>query len=90
MFSHDQRKTAIQRLIQNGFNYTKTILELGYPKSTMALRNWYKEFRSTGELHQKNDTERKYSKEERDAAVSYDLENGHISTYPIQSSIRST
>ena len=84
MFSHDQRKTAIQRLIQNGFNYTKTILELGYPKSTMALRNWYKEFRSTGELHQKNDTERKYSKEERQAAVSYYLENGRSITQTVK------
>ena len=90
MFSYDQRMAAIQHLIQNGFNYTRTILELGYPKSTVALRNWYNEYRSTGELHQKNDTERKYSKEERDAAVSYYLENGHISTYPIQSSKRST
>ena len=77
MFSYDQRMAAIQRLIQNGFNYTRTILELGYPKSTVALRNWYNEYRSTGELHQKNDTERKYSKEDRDAAIRYYLENGH-------------
>jgi transposase-like protein len=77
---------AIQRLIQNGYNYTKTILELGYPKSTVALRNWYNEYRSTGELHQKNDTERKYSKEDRDAAVKHYLENGHSITQTVRES----
>ena len=84
MFTHEQRMAAIKRLIQNRFNYARTILELGYPKSTMALRNWYNEYRSTGEIHQKDDTERKYSKEQRQAAVRYYLENGHSITRTIK------
>ena len=52
----DRDLLSLEKAITDcGFNYTRTILELGYPKSTMALRNWYNEYRSTGELHQKND-----------------------------------
>ena len=76
MFSYDERMVAIQHLIQNQFNYTMTIMELGYPTSTAALRLWYKEYQATGNLHHKDDTERKYSKEERVAAVRYYIENG--------------
>ena len=65
MYSYKERMYAVQCLIQNRFNYTKTIMELGYPTSTQALRNWYNEYKVNGELHHKDDTQRKYSKEER-------------------------
>lgn len=76
MYSCDERMTAIQHLIQNQFNYTITVMELGYPTSTIALRLCYKEYQTTGELQHKDDAERKYSKEERVAAVKYFFENG--------------
>ena len=76
MYSHKERMDAVQCLIQNRFNYTTTIMELGYPTSTQALRNWYNEYKVNGELHHKDDTQRKYSKEERLAVIQYYLENG--------------
>ena len=51
-------------------------MELGYPTSTQALRNWYNEYKVNGKLHHKDDTQRKYSKEERLAVIQYYLENG--------------
>ena len=76
MYSYKERMDAVQCLIQNRFNYTTTIMELGYPTSTQALRNWYNEYKTNGELHHKDDTQRKYSKEERLAVIRYYLENG--------------
>ena len=76
MYSHKERMDAVQCLIQNRFNYTTTIMELGYPTSTQALRNWYNEYKVNGKLHHKDDTQRKYSKEERLAVIQYYLENG--------------
>jgi len=76
MYSYKERMDAVQCLIQNRFNYTTTIMELGYPTSTQALRNWYNEYKANGELHHKDDTQRKYSKEERLAVIQYYLENG--------------
>lgn len=76
MYSHEERMTAIKCLIQNRFNYTTTIMELGYPTSTQALRNWFNEYKANGGLHDKDDTQRKYSKEERQAAIRFYIQNG--------------
>ncbi len=38
MYSHEERMTAIKCLIQNRFNYTTTIMELGYPTLTHTHR----------------------------------------------------
>ncbi len=39
MFSYDERMVAIQHLIQNQFNYTMTVMELGYSNMNDPVLN---------------------------------------------------
>lgn len=51
MFSHEERVKAIQLFLKYDCSYAATIRKLGYP-SVGALRQWYKEYLVSGELHQ--------------------------------------
>ncbi len=61
-----------------------TIMELGYPKSTAALRLWYKEYLSKWDLQQNSETEKRYSREQRQAAIRYYFENGQSVTRTVK------
>ena len=40
MYTADEKKNAIQKYIDNNYNATKTVRELGYP-SVPGLLKWY-------------------------------------------------
>ena len=77
MFSTEQRRVAIETFIKFDHSYADTVAELGYPTKT-CLRNWWKEYESTGEIpvgkgrHRKS----KYTDDQVRAAVGYYLEHG--------------
>ena len=52
MYTYEERMRAIQTYMDSGFRLTRTISQLGYP-THQALRNWYKEYKENGGLHQK-------------------------------------
>ena len=63
MFSHEERIKAIQLFLKYDCSYAATIRELGYP-SVSALRQWYKEYLVSGELHQEHRRKSKYPNRE--------------------------
>ena len=76
MFSTEQRRIAIETFIRFGHNYADTIAELGYPHR-QTLRNWWYEYRETGEVPQpKREREPKYPEEMRRKAVEHYLSHG--------------
>ena len=68
MFSHEEREKAIQLFLKYDCSYAATIRELGYP-SVGALRKWYKEYLSVGELHQDHRRKSKYSEKQKKLGV---------------------
>lgn len=50
MYSLEERTKAVQLYIESGCSENIIIRTLGYP-SYGALRNWYREYIRTGELH---------------------------------------
>lgn len=75
MFSHEERIKAIQLFLKYDCSYAATIRELGYP-SVSALRQWYKEYLVSGELHQEHRRKSKYSEEQKRIAVNHYFEYG--------------
>ena len=49
MYTTEQRRKAIDVFVANNCSYVATISELGYP-TRQALRGWWLEFLSTGEV----------------------------------------
>ena len=49
MYSAEQRKIAIETFVKFDHSYADTIAELGYP-TRACLRNWWNEYRDTGEV----------------------------------------
>ena len=77
MFSTGQRRTAIETFIRFDHSYADTIAELGYPTRT-CLRNWWREYESTGEVPVGKGRHRKsrYTDGQARASVGYYLEHG--------------
>ena len=76
MFSTEQRRVAIETFIRFDHSYADTIAELGYP-SRHTLRNWWYEYRETGEVPlAKHVREPKYPEEMRRKAVEHYLGHG--------------
>lgn len=75
MFSHEERVKAIQLFLKYDCFYAATIRELGYP-SVGALRQWYKEYLESGELHQEHRKKTNYSEEQKRIAVNHYFEYG--------------
>lgn len=75
MFSHEERVKAIQLFLKYDCSYADTVRELGYP-SVEALRKWYKEYLSSGELHKKSRRKSKYSEKQKQLAVNHYFEYG--------------
>lgn len=75
MFSHEERVKAIRLFLKYDCSYVATIQNLGYP-SIGALRQWYKEYLVSGELHQEYRKNSKYSKKQKRIAVNHYFEYG--------------
>lgn len=75
MYSYEDRLRAVKLYIKYDYSAIDTVRELGYP-DRHSLRNWYKEYKTQGDLHKNRDRESKYSLEDRKKAVTYYLEHG--------------
>jgi transposase-like protein len=73
MFSHEEFVKAIQLFSKYDCSYAVTIRKLGYP-SVGALRQWYKEYLLSGDLHQEHRKTSKYSEEQKRIAVNHYFE----------------
>lgn len=79
MYSVEQRKAAIELYIETGFDFNAVYNKLGYP-SPNSLRSWYKEFESTGQLHEHRKVEPFYSKEQIEKALELYQRNAYSIT----------
>ena len=76
MYSAEQRKIAIETFVKFDHSYADTIAELGYP-TRACLRNWWNEYRGTGEVPiGKFTTNPRYTTEMKRRAVEHYLEHG--------------
>jgi transposase-like protein len=76
MHSAEQRKIAIETFVKFDHSYADTIAELGYP-TRACLRNWWNEYRGTGEVPiGKFTANPRYTTEMRRRAVEHYLERG--------------
>ena len=74
-YTYEQRKKAIELYIRYDFNVAAVIRELGYPSRNM-IYVWYKEYKESGDLKPDSDKRKKYTKEQRTAAVEYYMTHG--------------
>ncbi len=70
MFTLEERQKAVELFIKSDRNENIVIQKLGYP-SPSCLRNWYKEFMTSGALHEKPKPKPKFTEEEIAYAVEY-------------------
>lgn len=70
----EERVKAVELYIQFGYSEGIVIRTLGYPSYT-ALRNWYKEYFSTGSLHATSSSKPRYTEAQKVAAVEYYASN---------------
>lgn len=77
MYSLEERTKAVHLFIASGCSESAVIGTLGYP-SPNALRNWYKEYLSTGELHATSSQKPRYTEQQKADAVEY-FANNHTS-----------
>ena len=76
MYSAEQRKIAIETFVKFDHSYADAIAELGYP-TRACLRNWWNEYRDTGEVPiSKFTTNPRYTAEMKRRAVEHYLEHG--------------
>lgn len=76
MYSAEQRKIAIETFVKFDHSYADAVAELGYP-TRACLRNWWNEYRDTGEVPiSKFTTNPRYTAEMRRRAVEHYLEHG--------------
>lgn len=70
MYTFEERMKAVELYIQSGCSEGTVIRTLGYSSNT-ALRNWYKEYLSTGCLRTESEPKSRYTQEQKVAAVEY-------------------
>ena len=75
MYSYEDRIRAVKLYIEYDFCAATVIGELGYP-SYKTLVAWGEEFQANGDLKAVLKRSPKYSKEQKETAVSYYLEHG--------------
>lgn len=75
MYSYEDRIRAVKLYIEYDFSAATVIGELGYP-SYKTLVAWCEEFQAKGDLKAVLKRRPKYSKEQKETAVSYYLEHG--------------
>lgn len=77
MYTADEKKNAIQKYIDNNYNATKTVRELGYP-SVPGLLKWYNAYyppKSEKTVKPKKER-RVYTPEEKQHAIDLYFKNG--------------
>lgn len=77
MYSLEERTKAVHLFIASGCSESAVIGTFGYP-SPNALRNWYKEYLSTDELHATSSQKPRYTEQQKADAVEY-FANNHTS-----------
>ena len=75
LYNEEQKKRAIELLLQYDMGYAKVIQELGYPDSTKSLRRWYEKYKC-GETLERKSYPTKYTEEQKAKAVDYYLNHG--------------
>lgn len=75
MYSYEDRMKAVELYIQYNLQAEKTACALGYG-TARNIQRWYKEYKETGVLHKKITREKKYSEQQKEAALNYYLEHG--------------
>lgn len=76
MYSAEQMRRAIETYIRFDYSVADTIAELGYPDRS-SIYNWWKAYKAQGEASfGKKDRKKRYSEEQKRAAVAYYLEHG--------------
>lgn len=76
MFNTEQRRIAIETFIKLNYSCADTVALLGYP-TTATLRNWWREYKRTGEVPiSKFESNPKYPLEKKAHAVAYYLGHG--------------
>jgi len=82
MFSREARLKAVKLYIQYDLSYAGVVRELGYPSESRMLKPWYKEYQSSGTLHEsfRSNNCCKYSKKQKTAAVNYYFTPGRNAT----------
>jgi transposase InsO family protein/transposase-like protein len=70
MYTYEDRMKAVRLFIDYDHQMSRVIQELGYP-SRRALRDWYREFLESGDLHTWYPKRSHYSVRDRRAAVEY-------------------
>ncbi|MDO4482694.1 MAG: IS3 family transposase [Bacillota bacterium] len=70
MYSLEERTKAVKLFIESDCSESTVIRTLGYP-SPNALRSWYKEYLSTGQLHSTCAQKPHYTDQQKAAAVAY-------------------
>lgn len=75
MYSHEQRKKAVELYIEYNFHEARVIRELGYPTFN-TIPVWYDEYRNTGTLHERKKKYSKYTTNQKLAAIELYFSNG--------------
>lgn len=75
MYTSEQKIKAVELYIKYDLRPGPVMVELGYPKSRVSLRAWWREYlENDGEIHEGYKS--KYTSEQRAVAVAYYLEHG--------------
>ncbi|MCR1809495.1 IS3 family transposase [Haploplasma modicum] len=75
IFNYEQKNIAINLLVKLDFQYTKTIIRLGYP-SIKTLKKWYLYYLEKGYFVNKKTTRVRFSKETKSKVLEYYYEIG--------------
>lgn len=84
MYTYEQRMTAVNLYIKYYHKAAAVIRELGYPDRHVLVQ-WFKEYESTGELHQSSKLRKKskYSEEQKQAALQFYQDHGRSITLTV-------
>ena len=76
MYSYEERLCAVRLYIQYDHSFASVKRELGYPKNSISLRQWFAEYQSGSDFKQKSTRKPKYSEEQRTEAIHHYYDHG--------------
>ena len=83
MYSHEDRKRAVELYIQYRRDAAATVRVLGYP-SKKSLRRWYQAFVKAGHKLERTNRRTRYSAEARQKAVAHYFSTGQCAARTIR------
>lgn len=85
MYTYEQRITAVKLYIKYCQKAAPVIRELGYPNRHVLVQ-WFKEYETTGDLHQKSrhSKKSKFTEEEKQSALRFYQEHGRSITLTVK------